>query len=241
MTIEILTINKIIWEEKPSLRAIYHDYYQRILNLIKQGPTLEIGAGIGNLKYYLPNVISTDILTTSWIDIACNAEQLPFSQESFNNIIAIDVLHHLENPINFFKEAERVLKPKGKLIFIEPAITKLSWIFYNFFHQEPVILNINPLCNATPDPNKKPFDANQAIPELIFGKFYDQFTYYFPNLTLKKKAYFSLWAYPLSGGFKKWCLIPNSLVKLLLKIEKFFENFLGKYIGFRLLISIERI
>ncbi len=242
MSIELLNIHKIIWQEKPVLRAIYHDYYQRILKLINQGNTLEIGGGTGNLKDYLPNVISTDILRMPWLDVSCNAEALPFADGSFDNIIAIDVLHHIEIPMNFFKEAQRVLKPGGKIIMLEPAITKISWIFYHFFHPEPVILNSNPfLIDKPSDPNKEPFDANQAIPELIFGKFYQQFRHCFPKLILQKKKYCSLWAYPLSGGFRKWCLIPHNLVKFLLKIEYILENILAKHIGFRILIAIERV
>lgn len=240
MTAYILEQNRFIWQKKPVLRAIYQDYYQRMLTHINPGKTLEIGGGTGNLKSYLPDVISTDILQVHWLDLSCDAQALPFANQSFDTLVAMDVLHHIENPIFFFQEVQRVLKNKGRLILLEPAITKISWFFYHFFHQEPVLLKVNPLLQVFKNPNKDPFDANQAIPELIFGKYFKQFSQMFPNLTLRKKSYLSLWSYPLSGGFKKWCLVPQNWIDFLLKIEKFLEKILGRHIGFRLLLVVEK-
>ena len=240
MTAELLNTHRIIWEEKPVLRAIYHHYYQRILSYAKDGKTLEVGGGTGNLKNYLPNCVSTDILKTPWIDATCDAQLLPFANDSFDNIVAVDVLHHIERPIRFLKEAERVLKKGGRLILLEPAITKVSWFFYHFFHPEPVILSADPLEDASINPLKEAFDANQAIPELIFGKYYPTFVNHFPQFLLIKKEYLSLFAYPLSGGFRKWCLIPVRFVNLLLEVEKKLERLLAKHIGFRLLVAIEK-
>ena len=240
MTTEILNEHKIIWEEKPVLRAVYHNYYQRILAHTNEGESLEVGGGTGNLKNYLGQVTSTDILQMPWLDATCDAQFLPFKNKCFDNIVAMDVLHHIERPTRFFKEVERVLKDGGRLILLEPAITKVSWFFYHFFHPEPVILNTDPLIDAALDPNRLAFDANQAIPELLFGKFKKQFSEHFPNLALTHKTYLSLWVYPLSGGFRKWCLVPKFFVNFLLRIEYYLEKFLAKHIGFRMLIVIQK-
>jgi len=240
MSTEILNQHKIIWQEKPVLRAVYQDYYHRILKELHPGKTLEVGGGTGNLKQYLTHVVTTDILTTPWLDVACDAQSLPFKNNSFDNIVVMDVLHHIERPTRFFGEAIRILKTGGRLILLEPAITKMSWLFYHFLHPEPVILNIDPLQEITPNPNRQAFDANQAIPELLFGKFYVQWQKRFQALTLKKKTYLSLWVYPLSGGFRKWCLIPHFCVNFMLAVEKILESVLGKYLGFRILITLEK-
>ena len=47
-------------------------------------------------------------------------EQLPFESNSFNILTICCVLHHLNNPHNFFIEAKRVLKSSGILIVGEP-------------------------------------------------------------------------------------------------------------------------
>ena len=240
MTTDILQEHKIIWEKKPALRAVYQDYYYRIVSQLKAGNTLEVGGGTGNLKNFIQHVTSTDILSTPWLDITCDAQMLPFKSNSFDNIVAVDVLHHIENPSYFFEEAERVLTKNGKFVLLEPAITPISWVFYHFFHPEPVILSDDPLTPKLNNPNRQAFDANQAIPELIFGKFLCQFKRQFPNLSLKKKSYLSFWVYPLSGGFRKWCLIPKPFIHFILNLENKIENFVGKLLGFRLLIVLQK-
>ena len=96
----------------------------------------------------------------------------------------IDVLHHLETPSIFFKEAIRVLKPGGRIIMLEPAITPLSWFFYYFFHQEDVDMSQDPFLVCKSNPNKDPYQSNQAIPSLLFKKHKARFKYDFPELQI---------------------------------------------------------
>jgi SAM-dependent methyltransferase len=169
MSEEILVQHKKIWEDKPVLRAIYQDYYNRIVTCVKPGKTLEIGGGTGNLKEYLPQVVTSDIVPSPWVDVVCDAQSLPFDENSFDNIVGIDVLHHIERPIRFFREAQRVLKPAGRIVLLDPAITVLSYPFFKFFHPEPVVFNQNPLEDGPLSQDREPFDANQAIPDLLAG------------------------------------------------------------------------
>jgi len=239
MTQQKLEGHKKIWEDKPVLKAIYHDFYERIVANSNSGKTLEIGGGTGNLKEYLPSVITTDIVPSPWLDYVCDAQNLPFDDNSFDNIVAIDVLHHIERPVKFFKEASRVLKKNGKIILIDPAITPLSWFFYNFIHEEPVIFSANPLEDGPLSPDRKPFDANQAIPTLLYGGYKKLFEAQFPELTITLRSNFSLWGYPLSGVFKPWLLIPQKLITPVLKVERFVEPLLGRVLGFRVLAVIQ--
>jgi len=49
-----------------------------------------------------------------------NGERLNFDDESLDFVTTCCVLHHLNAPQNFFKEAQRVLKQNGTLIVAEP-------------------------------------------------------------------------------------------------------------------------
>lgn len=236
-----LAKNGEIWAQKKVLREIYHNFYERIQACLKEGGTLEIGGGTGNLKEYAPNVVSSDIINSPWLDCVFDGQAMPFKDNSITNIVAIDVLHHIEFPVRFFNEANRVLKNGGVIILLEPAITPISYPFYHFIHEEDVILSQNPLLDGAPNPNRKPFDANQAIPTLIFNKYKEDFVKLYPNLSIVQKRYMSLFAYPLSGGFQKWCLVPTFLVNPLLKIERIIERYLGKFFGFRIFIVLEKI
>lgn len=50
-----------------------------------------------------------------------NFEKLPFSNASFDIVFSRNALHHASDITAVFKEANRVLKPRGLFIFIEPA------------------------------------------------------------------------------------------------------------------------
>jgi hypothetical protein len=74
----------------------------------------------------------------------------------------------------------------------------------------------------------------------LFGRDSARFTAAFPNLRVVEKQWLSLFAYPLSGGFKPWSLIPHSLVAPALKLENVLAPVLGGLMGFRLLIAVEK-
>ena len=237
----ILTEYRNIWQSKPVLRRIYHRLYEIVSSTAKAGETLEVGGGSGNLKDYLKQVISTDIVVSPWLDAVADAQALPFKDGSFSNIIGVDVLHHIEAPLSFFKEAFRVLSPGGRVILIEPAITNISSPFYKFFHPEPVDMKADLFKPIEVNPERKPFDANQAIPTLLFRDNYSRFSTLFPQQRLLQLEWMSLFAYPLSGGFRSWSLIPTWMVDSVLRLEQKVPNFVKKSMGFRMLIVLEKV
>jgi SAM-dependent methyltransferase len=226
---------RAVWSRKPVLREIYGDIYRRLLDASVPGPMLEIGGGSGNFKDFAPNAISSDIMPAPWLDLVCDAQRLPFADESFANIVMVDVLHHIESPLRFLQEIERALQPNGRLIFCEPAITPLSGIFYRLFHDEPVDMSVDPLAAVTIRPDKDPWDSNQAIPTLLVGRFRDALARAVPGLKLETIERFSFAAYPLSGGFQTWCALPNALARPLLQLEWLSRHVFGRLAAFRLL------
>ncbi|MBT3306269.1 MAG: class I SAM-dependent methyltransferase [Alphaproteobacteria bacterium] len=240
MTAEVLAEHQAIWQDKPVLRAIYTNYYRKIISRCRAGKSLEVGGGSGNLKEFSADVISTDIAETPWLDAVANAQTLPFSDSSFANIVMVDVLHHIEQPRLFLAEAERVLEPGGRLIMIEPAITMLSSLFFRLFHPEPVDMTADPLGKVTPDPNRQPFDSNQAIPTLLCGRYRERMSREFPGLKMVKVEWFDFLAYPLSGGFRQWSLLPAVAVQGVLALERLLLPLIGRWVAFRLLAVFEK-
>lgn len=232
---------RALWHAKPALRAIYGDYHRRIVAWCHPGPTLEVGSGIGSLKDRLPDVITTDITPEPWLDAAADAQALPFRDHAFTNLVLVDVIHHLEFPRRFLSEAVRVLRPGGRLIMLEPAITPASYVFYRLFHDEPVDMAADPLAEGRPNRRRDPSDANQAIPTLLFGRYRQTFDHLYPRLKLRHLGHLSLIAYPLSGGFRTWSLIPAAAAELCLRVERRVEPSLGRWLGFRLLAVCDRI
>lgn len=233
-----------VWERKPGLRLIYTDYHRRLLAaMAEHGPILEIGGGSGNFSETSPNVISVDLVESPWIDVACDAHELPFGDGAFGGIAMLDVLHHLARPAVFFEEACRVLRPGGRLAMIEPGITPGSWPFYHFLHQEPVDMSVDPIADQPAEVALDPFLSNQGIPTLLFDRkrHRARFEAQFPNFRIVEQLKFSLFAYPLSGGFKRWSLLPKCATVPLLQLERLLSPVFGPVFGFRISIVLERI
>ena len=202
--------------------------------------SVEIGGGIGQFKDRHPEVITTDIQAAPWLDLVADAQRLPFSDNSISNIVMVDVLHHMEFPLLFLREADRVLRMGGRCIMVEPGITLGSTLFYRCFHHEPVRMNIDPLIEGSLSANRDPYDANQAIPSLLIGRDRKRLTKLIPTLSLIRTEWFSLIVYPLSGGFKPWTLLSDRIGGRLLSLEKTLEPLFGPIFGFRLLIVLEK-
>jgi SAM-dependent methyltransferase len=227
------------WEAKPALRAVYQDTYARIAAALVPGPTLEVGGGSGGLARRLPGVIATDVLPGPWLDAVADAHALPFAPGAFANLVMVDVLHHLAAPLAFFREAARVLAPGGRLVMVEPAITPASRVAFALGHPEPVDARADPLAEASVG-RRDPFAANQAIPTLLLTRDRERLAALVPDLVLREARRFALLAYPLSGGYRSWSLVPARFVPALLRLEGALAPLLGPLMAFRWFASFER-
>lgn len=234
---ELLKKRRKIWTSKKIINRLYHKWYQAIKCNLVPGSILEIGGGSGNLKESFPDAISSDILFVPWLDVVLDAHDLPFQNESLDNIVLFDVLHHLTKPARFFEEAQRTLKKNGKIILMEPYISRVSFVVYNFLHTEDLKWNADPFKTALYEHEKSPFDGNQAIPTLMFEKHINRFPAYFPGLEIILKEQTDFIIYPLSGGFHYPSLCPQFLYPFFECLEKILRP-LNRYLAFRLFVVL---
>ncbi len=228
------------WLEKPALRAVYGDLHRRMAEASVNGPSLEIGGGIGNLKAGNGDLLRMDIQRSPGVDIAADAHRLPFAMQTFSNIFLFDVLHHLQCPMVFFAEANRVLRPGGRIIMIEPGITPVSHLLFGMGHEEPVDMSWVPDDDCELNPDKDPYESNQAIPTILFKRSPHLFDQANTSFRVVSTKWLSLVAYPLTGGFKRWSLIPSSWVAPLLRLEEILLPALGGLMAFRLMVVLEK-
>lgn len=229
-----------IWDNKIVLREYYHTLHRWIeLQCVDlSSPSIEIGSGASTVSFSkIKNVIRTDIQTGKLVDVSFDATKIPLRDSSFSNVIGFDVLHHISFPLEFLQEAHRVLKPGGRLVFIEPFISPTSYIFYKLAHHEPVDLAWNPWLQR--GSSEDPYDSNQAIPTIMLRK---------SNVTrIQRELGFGLvgcWyggiVYPLTGGFKKWSLVNSSTLRFLLGLENMLPHFLKRILSFRVGFVFEK-
>jgi SAM-dependent methyltransferase len=215
-------------------------WYQKILaDLNPTGKTLELGAGSGNFKEFKPDAISSDIENCEWLDLCFDAHTMPFGNSEISNIVMIDVLHHLSNPVGFFDEAYRVLGPGGKIMVLEPFPSLLSLLVYRMFHPEPFEFNVD-YFSMTETRQKDPWESNQAVSYLLFFRdrnlFRDRFR---DKLRIRKRERLSFVLYPLSGGFEHRSMVPDAMIPFLGWIEKLMVP-LGALMSFRCYMVLEK-
>jgi SAM-dependent methyltransferase len=232
--------HRLAWHSNPTLRVLYQRWYDRVrAQLPAQGPWIELGSGPGFARDFVPGLTLTDLVVAPWHDRQVDAQSLPFSDGSVGALVLFDVLHHLPAPARFFGEAVRVLRPGGRIVFCEPYLSPLSYPVYRFFHEEDVVLRVDPLAEAA-SISRDPFESNQAIPTLLFSRGASALTSRFPSLRLTHLERLAGPAYPASGGFSRRPLLPRRLWNLLLTVEDHLPAPLFRLIGFRLLAVLER-
>jgi SAM-dependent methyltransferase len=135
--------NQQAWQRKPMLRKVYHDFYRLIAARIDpalDGPTVELGSGMGRIKDIIPGCVTTDLFPNPWLDRQENCYALSFADASVSHLILFDVWHHLRYPGTALREFHRVLQPGGRLILFEPAASWVGRFVYHFCHHEPVAI-----------------------------------------------------------------------------------------------------
>ena len=231
-----------VWQRKPALRAVYREWCRWIeaARTKDAGMTLEIGGGIGNVKSLLPDVHASDLAWCPWLNAQLDATRLPVRNASLSNLICVDVLHHVGDPLAVFAEAQRCLKPGGRFILIEPYLSPVSRVFWRF-HREAIDFQVDLFqCTDGQPTTGAFFDANQAIPTILFTKQLKRVLTTFPQLRLVERRPCSYLAYPLSLGYQNFQLIPTFLLPPLLALERRLER-LAEWCAFRIFVVFERL
>jgi SAM-dependent methyltransferase len=224
---------------KPFLKRLYNDWYSIFITRskkIQKGIYLEIGSGGGFLKEVFPEVVTSDILKLPTVDKVFSAEKLPFQENELASIMMLNVFHHIPNPHNFLKEAERTLVKGGKILMIEPANSNLGRFIYKRFHHEPFDENGgreikagNPLSNS-----------NQALPYIYFERDLDRFKTNYPNLKINSVQYHSPFSYVISGGVSRNAMLPYFMYGAVKFAEWILSPF-SRQLGLFCTIEIEKV
>jgi SAM-dependent methyltransferase len=236
----ILTEQRRAWDSRPFVRGLYGEWFHDVADLLApgDGPTVELGCGIGSFKDFRPETTATDVFATPWADEVVDAEHLPYEAGSVANLVAVDVIHHLPRPGRCFDEAVRVLRPGGRFVMVEPYCSPVSTPLYRAFHHERTDLGVDPFAEQAQS-SDRPFDSNQALPTLLFWRRLAEFERRYPELAVVERRRFAMLRYPLSGGFTKAARIPPRLRRPAATLERGLAP-LAPLMAFRCLVALER-
>jgi SAM-dependent methyltransferase len=225
-----------IWAGRPELRSVYHGFFDQLLGAVgDRAPVVELGAGPGFFKEYCPGLISTDVINTRWVDVVCDGCAMPFAAGSVGAFVALDVLHHLPRPLDFFTEVSRVLRRGGVLAVIEPWITPASYILYHYFHHEDCRLRID-LSSPFSSAGKNAFDGNSAIPYKLVRHYLR--TAQRPLELVRARPFLGL-PYLATLGFKRVRPVPAGIVNASQACEKVL-GIVGRWNATRALLVWEK-
>ena len=100
------------WREAGATSHGYPPEAAAIITGIGDGLVLDVGAG---LRENLPNVIQLDAIPFPTDDVSAGAEAMPFADESFDAVVACNLLEHVSSPEKVIAEIRRLCKLGGQI------------------------------------------------------------------------------------------------------------------------------
>ncbi len=196
---------------------------------------LEVGSGAGFAKFFIvnKNFHTSDLSDDNHLDYKnVDAQKTKFSDNTFDYVIASNMIHHVPYPIKFFKEINRILKKNGRLIIFDAYCSILLQLTVILMRHEGFDFTINVWDEKKPASEEKDvWDGNIAVTNLIFDN-KEEFKKKLGNLfSIEYEELTECLIFLNSGGVTSKTFhipLPNFLLKILNLVDiflvKFFPN-----------------
>lgn len=207
---------------KPFLKAVYNEWYGILASELPpgEGAVLELGSGAGYCDRFIPGLITSELFYCPTVQLVVDGQQIPFRDGSLRAIVFTDVMHHIPDVRRFFAEASRCLRRGGKVLMIEPWVTRWSRFVYQRIHHEPFC----PQARDWSFPSAGPLSgANGAIPWIVFVRDRNKFESEFPELAIDQIRPFLPFRYLISGGVSMRSLMPGFTHSAWARLEAMLE------------------
>jgi SAM-dependent methyltransferase len=217
---EASEVQRRILARKPSLRRVYERVYAKMLEAAEAyvpgaEVRIELGSGGGFLPELAPSIVASDIRPIAGLDLVFNAQHTPFRDASVDAVLAMHVIHHIPRIRLFLAELERVLRPGGALIAVEPYWSPAAKLLYKHMHPEP----FDEHADRWEFESTGPMASNQAMSYLLLERDREMFEREFPALEVIEVGAFGGPSYLLTGGIWKQKLLPDRALARMWEFE----------------------
>lgn len=220
---EAISFHRKIIESKPIMRSIYRFWYRQFLASVRatrhlEGPMVEIGCGASHLERYIPEVVKTDCVRHSNIDEVVDATRLPYADNSLRAIFVLNAIHHFDFPARFLAEAQRCLKPGGRLVITEPSNSPIQKFMIKTFH--PYEYYDESVTDWVNTPHGRLSMANNALPWILFERDRQRLLEAFPRLSFIDCYRHTFLIYFASGGLSYRSFLPSFTLPFIWVLER---------------------
>ena len=185
------------------LTPTYYDKYTNPVIIDYSLKTLQ-----NNYQYIKDNYPNTEL-------IAANAYNLPFKDNSFDGGLMVRVLHHIDRPLDYFKEAHRVFSNNSIYIqeyankkHLKAVIKSLITFDFSIFNKEPY-----------QQPTKENYEGARKGSHVPFLNYHPKWI----KENLKKSGF--IVAHERGSSFLRLNILKKILgVRILLLLERIFQN-----------------
>lgn len=165
------------------------------------GVELGCGQGYGKDVLKAKSYLLTDYADYDWLDVKfVDALATPFEDESFDFVIASNMIHHVPYPPKFFREVRRILKPGGKLLVQDVNCSMLMRAMLHLMRIEGYSYESDVFDDRAPvnDPDDL-WSGNNAVPNLLFDD-EKRFHAGAPGFRILEQGFGEVLVYLASGG-----------------------------------------
>ena len=167
-------IKKLTKYAKKIMFPHWTDDWKEIINFDTEKKVLNVGPGLNKIK----NAISIDVNDTLNPDIAWDLNKYPWpiDTSSFDRVIALNVIEHLNDTMKTMEELHRITKPNGTIYILCPHFSDAA---------------------AFSDPTHKSFFSSRTFDYFIRGKemekdygFYKDFRFSLEKMLIQLVPFF---------------------------------------------------
>jgi SAM-dependent methyltransferase len=160
-------------KKSKNLKFLLEQRFNWMNNFINENDIgIEVGSGAGFSKEFIKNknFKISDINESFFLDYKkIDAQDTKFDSESFDYIIASNMIHHVPYPIKFFREMNRVLKKNGRLIIFDAHCSLVFQIVTILMRHEGFDFTVNVWDENKPKSDElNAWHGNIAVSNLIF-------------------------------------------------------------------------